>query len=484
MTDSRDDRKWLDDRTVLESVQRRPDGTPRFVIPLPGNFADDPGLRMLARHESEQGGWEYPARAFLDAHLRPGDVFIDVGAHFGVFALTAATVECGGVSVLAIEPHPFNVANLLAVLAENKTGDEIEVVAAAAGAAAGTARLWHRSSMGHSLGGERPDDIEGSMAPVSIPVVSLDGLLAERPELHKRRVYIKIDAEGMEPQIIAGAKGLLQTGHVSAILLERGPVHGTPEGAAQLTAALDSLTGVGYLLRWFPHAHLPGPLIPWVPGNEVGNIVALAPGLKRQPVYDGPFVAYPPQPPGLSEDFDAAAKADLTRRLIDAKGTDGWRWSHTANLEHGAEERAKLAAPHLPKQGRILDLGAGLMAPIGHLDPGVAYTPLDLLRFAETTVVCDLNDGQFPDGAWDCALALELLEYIHDLAALLVRTRKAAAHLILTYRCSAGGGGEARRAAGYFNDLDLEALKKLLAETGWTPTMAEEHDPYSLIVCD
>ena len=54
MTDDLDDRKWLDDRTVLASVQKRADGTPRFVIPLPGNFADDPGLRMLARHETEQ----------------------------------------------------------------------------------------------------------------------------------------------------------------------------------------------------------------------------------------------------------------------------------------------------------------------------------------------------------------------------------------------------------------------------------------------
>ena len=111
-------------------------------------------------------------------------------------------------------------------------------------------------------------------------------------------------------------------------------------------------------------------------------------------------------------------------------------------MEAGAAERAALVASHIPERARILDLGAGLMKVGLRMKLGAVYTPVDLVRYADATVLADLNDNQFPDGNWDCALALELLEHIHDVPALLSRIRAAAGTFICTY---CGGDAQAGR---------------------------------------
>ena len=57
---------------------------------------------------------------------------------------------------------------------------------------------------------------------LSVPIVTLDGLLAERPAPQDRRVLIKIDVEGFGPQVTAGARELLQSGRVAALVWENG----------------------------------------------------------------------------------------------------------------------------------------------------------------------------------------------------------------------------------------------------------------------
>ena len=165
-----------------------------------------------------------------------------------------------------------------------------------------------------------------------------------------------------------------------------------------------------------------------------------------------------------------------------ARASDGWRWANPREMEAGAAERAVLAAPHIPERARILDLGAGLMQIGLKMKLGAVYTPVDLVRYADATVLADLNDNQFPGGTWDCALALELLEHIHDVPALLLRIRSAVCQFICTYRCDAGDT-PARRAAGYFNEFTRDDFEGVLAAAGWTVALAEEHDPYTLFVC-
>ena len=115
-----------DGSKLLPSFQQKADGTARFVMVLPKAYHEDPGLSIMARCEALHSGYEFPYRKFLDSHLEPGDVFIDIGAHFGIYSLSAVTAPCGGVRSLAVEPDPYNVRALKLWTAVNKKTDQIE----------------------------------------------------------------------------------------------------------------------------------------------------------------------------------------------------------------------------------------------------------------------------------------------------------------------------------------------------------------------
>ncbi|MEM9683472.1 MAG: FkbM family methyltransferase [Pseudomonadota bacterium] len=469
----------------LPSVQRRDDGTPRFVLTLPPRYKSDPGLEILARLETERAGYEYPTRAFIDAHLQPGDCFIDVGAHLGVYSLGAATLHPGAVKVIALEPHPINVLTLLNQLSRNGQLHAVEIVCSAAGAEPALGKLWPFSTMGNFIAAERPDDAPDDNPPLTVPVLPLDMVADERPDLAKGGTIIKIDVEGYEPDVIAGADRLLGSGRVKAVIFEKSDFYAAPDRWSKFEGMIERLHAHGFSIYWFPHAHLPCALIPWSAGNETGNLVAVAPDLDQKPAYDGPYAPYTPLPPPMREDFGPADQAALTARLIAARATDGWRWADPRSLEPGAEDRAGLALPHIPDKGRILDLGAGLMLVMPRLKMGAQYTPVDLIRYAKSTVLMDLNDGNFPDGEWDCALALEMLEHIHDVPGFLADCRRVAGRLVATYECVDELPDEARRRErGFFNDLDRATIGTMLEAAGWRPIHSEIRDEHTLFVCE
>ena len=352
--------------------------------------------------------------------MAPGDIFLDVGAHFGLYSLAAATLFPGEVKVVAFEPHPLNVLSMLRQMGLNGLQNDIELVFCAAGAAADFGKLWPFSTMGNFLSEDRPKDAWADNPPLNVPILPLDLFIEKRADLSSGRIMLKVDVEGFEPEVMAGAEGLLASGRIAAVTFE---------------GMVRQLKGHGFRIYWFPHLHLPCALIPWVAGNGTGNLVALGPDLESDHAYDGSFAPYTRPPPPMKVDFSRADQRDLTERLIEHRASDGWRWANPRNMEEGAETRAALASPHIPAKSRILDLGAGLMKMALRLKVGNAYTPVDLVRYAESTVLTDLNEGGFPAGEWDCALALELFEHIHDVPALLTKIRASAGRLICTYNC-------------------------------------------------
>jgi hypothetical protein len=90
-------------------------GMPRFTMAFPASLiGSDLGASLMFHHEVAGRGYEFALHRFLDLHLASDDVFVDVGAHWGIHALTAATRWPAQVSVLAIEAHPENCATLAA----------------------------------------------------------------------------------------------------------------------------------------------------------------------------------------------------------------------------------------------------------------------------------------------------------------------------------------------------------------------------------
>ncbi len=443
------------------------DGKPRFTMMLPPGTLKDPGVRALVRGETERGGYEYPTRQFIDAHLGSEDLFIDVGAHWGIYALHAATRHRDGVRVLAIEAHPGNIGPLTRGVTGNGLGTSVEVICGAAGAKPGSAPLVFNSTMGHSLYGLGLPEGAGRLGQVTVPVLPLDLLLAERPELAGRRIILKIDVEGYEPEVIEGARHALDSGTVAAIIWEHGSAFRTGERREAMMAMCAAIEARGYRQFRFPHPTMGGPLVPFAPTPECYNVFALAPDLERLPVYDKPKRQPEPLPPLERAPDDPDTRAATTEMLIAHGATDAARWADFEAMRDGARSRADLAARWIEPGSRVLDIGAGVMAMRNALPPDCTHVPADLLPFDPATVVIDLNDGGFPEGAYDVVVMTDVLEFVHDLDRLLRRAADTASRLIVGYRPAGSMAVHDRRASGYFNDLTAQEFEALLDTTGW-----------------
>jgi FkbM family methyltransferase len=159
------------------------------------------GLSML------YGGWEPELHRVMASYVAPGDVAYDLGANFGIFTTFLARLVGPSGHVYAFEPLPHIMSELRANVASNGQTN-VEFVPAAVADEVGTAtfHLGHQLGSGH-LGADthwHPDAGE----PVSVPVVTLDDVVARgsRPP-----TFLKMDIEGAEGAALAGARTLLRT---------------------------------------------------------------------------------------------------------------------------------------------------------------------------------------------------------------------------------------------------------------------------------
>ncbi len=452
---------------LLPSATLRADGRPRFVLPLvPHLIQSDGGIRHLVNRELHHDGFERMTRDLLDAHLEEGDLFIDAGAHWGVMSLSAVTAPAGGVRAIAIEPHPSNVAVLMQAISVNQMADSIVVVSGAAGEGSSILQLQLGTTMGHSL---RPSARTGGIRRgLHVPVIAIDDLLASVGRRTANRIVIKVDVEGFEPEVLLGAKETIESGHVALIIWERGmDYRNNEETRAKANAAADWLSGLGFRHYNFPYHEWGGPLIPTTHDWYFSNIMSFAPGVDKRPVYPQDFSTRPP--------FEAIHRmvrspervAEVARMSIAANASDGIRWADPQQLEAGAVARAVAAAHYITTPTRVLDLGAGNMALARHLQPGSAYQPADIISRSENCLIADLNQAQFPEGEYGVVTLLDVLEYVHDIAALLKRCRAAAPQLVLTYRTSDTGEIGPRRNHGLLNDLTPGSLAAIVEHTGF-----------------
>lgn len=175
------------------------------------------------------GYYELREELFVGRALKGGDVFIDVGANIGVFSLLAASRVGPFGRVYAYEPNP-TVADLLRRSAiMNWMHERLIVRVVAVGKAKGEAeltipmvRLGDAALSGDKPGGalaEHALRYAGDAAEkrrIKVPIVSLDD---EFPcDIPIR--FLKIDAEGHETKVLAGANRLLKAGCIDFIMLE------------------------------------------------------------------------------------------------------------------------------------------------------------------------------------------------------------------------------------------------------------------------
>ena len=132
--------------------------------------------------------------AVLEECLRPGDVFVDVGANVGALSLKASAIVGSQGKVFAIEGHPKTVKHLRGNLDLNQTGN-VSVFHSAVGDKKG---IVHFTT-------QRCDDANHVVeSGVAVPMFTLDSLLPDVPVR-----LLKIDIEGFELFALRGAERVL-----------------------------------------------------------------------------------------------------------------------------------------------------------------------------------------------------------------------------------------------------------------------------------
>jgi FkbM family methyltransferase len=450
-------------------------------MPIRPSELRDAGMRNLFFRETRCGGYEYSSRIFLHEHLAPGDAFIDAGAHRGVFSLSAWFAKPKQVEVLAVEPHPDNARGLEFWARRNKIDSNFRIFQTAVADRAGRSLLRLDSSMGHRLAGS-DTAAQGAGQPLEVPVATLDGLLAEHPLRSDGRVFLKIDVEGAEPAVLQGARELLRSGRVAAVIWEKGMEYDQSPGRERFLHGLQMLTDLGFEHFRFPHEDLAGPLVPYVPSPEQLNVISLERGFPRRDVYPRPFRPPFPLPSRMRRPFTREEMEAYAGRLIRARTTDAGRWTREENLVKNAHLRCGIAGERIPAGASVLDVGCGLMALALFLREG-AYTPLDVVARSRECLVRDLNRQGLPEGRWDWAAALHLLEFIHEPEALLRELASRCGNLVLSYHTAETVAPDQRRAAGFFNDYTRQGLLNALDAAGWRPMRQESVLAETLVVC-
>jgi len=270
----------IDGLAVLPSSLKRPDGTPRFNLHFPTSLVTDLGAIHLIRSENGEG-YEPATRMLLERVLRRGDLFLDVGAHWGFFTLQAATHPAGGIDVVAFEPELVNASILAENITRNKAAN-VAVICAACGDRFRVASLVTNSTMGHSIRGA--DLRYDQTAPAKwVPLVPLDDALANLMIAPNRRLILKIDAEGFEAHIVAGAKSLLTSGRIALIVWECGGSYREGRSREMMIKMAAFLNDCGFRHVRPPEGHRDGPLTPFDPvSGHYGNVFSVGPELHRE----------------------------------------------------------------------------------------------------------------------------------------------------------------------------------------------------------
>jgi FkbM family methyltransferase len=172
-------------------------------------------------------------REVLLGELRAETLFVDVGAHVGLYTLLAAgRVE----RVVAFEADPYTV-RALAVNVARSGARNVRVVGKAATDHVGTVGFWQSSGTYSSSLVRRPDWMTERR--VEVEATTID---AEIPEA-ATDVVVKIDAEGAELQVLAGLTRLVGSAARAVLLVESNPAALAEAGSApdDLVAALRAL---------------------------------------------------------------------------------------------------------------------------------------------------------------------------------------------------------------------------------------------------
>lgn len=150
---------------------------------------------------------EYVEMGFLLHFLRPDDLFCDIGANIGSYTILASGVI--GAETMAFEPDPDAARFLRENIAENNIGHRVSLHEVALGAENG------QSFLSVGLGTTNRIVLDGDDNARGVAMRTLDDSLCGRAP-----VFLKMDVEGFEAQVLSGAVTTLKNPSLAVISTE------------------------------------------------------------------------------------------------------------------------------------------------------------------------------------------------------------------------------------------------------------------------
>ncbi len=170
--------------------------------------------RQDALHLKTRGIYEPWETSIVQRDLKPGQVFVDVGAHIGYYTVMASGLVGPSGKVYAFEPAPKN----FRILKSNVAGlKNIRIFPQAASIVAGAAPLFldRKNSGDNRLTAPLGCGLDSQM----VPLVRLDHAIENLAAVS----FVKIDVQGHEPEVLAGMQGILDVSRRLRILVEYAP---------------------------------------------------------------------------------------------------------------------------------------------------------------------------------------------------------------------------------------------------------------------
>jgi FkbM family methyltransferase len=172
----------------------------------------------ISRQIREQGIWEPYESSLIQQYLRPGDVFLDVGANIGYFTVLAAACVGDRGHVYAFEPEPRNFQLLQDNVELNGFSSRVTSMQVALTAESGIGQLYlHPENLGdHQLYGAGED-----RETVAVELLAGADVFSGRDI---RLDLVKIDTQGAEQSVVEGLLPRLQkSGEALKMLVELTP---------------------------------------------------------------------------------------------------------------------------------------------------------------------------------------------------------------------------------------------------------------------
>jgi len=207
--------------------------------------------------------WEPEETSAISSRLKPGDVFVDVGANLGYFTLIASDAVGPGGKVFAFEPGPHN----FSLLEKNVRINRCANVICERKAVTETNRTLELHLSSFNYGDHRifrsHDDADYNRGrqrqSTTVAGVALDSYFPPGARVD----FLKLDVQGAEYFALQGMKRVLRDNPGVVVLMEFWP-HALREAGVEPNALLDELEELGFhcyraeaeTIAPFPHAEI------------------------------------------------------------------------------------------------------------------------------------------------------------------------------------------------------------------------------------